>query len=49
MYVKDNRPFNIVDDEGYRAHVCELNPMFKIPSRWTIDRDILAIYKEKVI
>lgn len=47
MCIKDNKPFSIVDDEGYREHVWELHTMFEIPSRWTVARDCLAIYKEE--
>lgn len=48
MYIKDNKPFIIVDDERYKEqYVWEQNPMFKIPSRWTVARDCLAIYKEE--
>ncbi|KAL4579869.1 hypothetical protein LXL04_016037 [Taraxacum kok-saghyz] len=35
MYIKDNRPFSIVDDEGFRDYSLELNPDFKMVSRWT--------------
>lgn len=47
MCIKDNRPFSVVDDEGFRELVWELNPLFKIPSRWTVARDCLSIHKEE--
>ncbi|KAK9053724.1 hypothetical protein SSX86_024798 [Deinandra increscens subsp. villosa] len=47
MCAKDNRPFSIVEDEGLREFVWELNPMFKFPSRWTIARDCLSLFEEE--
>lgn len=47
MCIKDNRPFSVVDDEGFREFVWELCPSFKIPSRWTVARDCLSIYKDE--
>lgn len=49
MCIKDNKPFSIVDDEGLREMFWELNPNFKIPSRWTVARDCLQIYKEETL
>lgn len=47
MCIKDNRPFSVVDDEGLREFVWDLNPLFKFPSRWTVARDCLSIYQEE--
>ncbi|KAJ9546552.1 LOW QUALITY PROTEIN: hypothetical protein OSB04_019095 [Centaurea solstitialis] len=47
MCIKDNRPFGVVDDEGLREFAWELNPLFKFPSRWTVARDCLSIYKKE--
>ncbi|XP_052620942.1 zinc finger BED domain-containing protein RICESLEEPER 4-like [Lactuca sativa] len=47
MCIKDNRPFSIVDDEGFKEFVWEINPMFKFPSRWTVAKDCLSIYEEE--
>ncbi|KAJ0714852.1 putative HAT dimerization domain, ribonuclease H-like superfamily, hAT-like transposase, RNase-H [Helianthus annuus] len=47
MCIKDNQPFSIVDDEGFREFVWDLNPMFKFPSRWTIARVCLSVYQEE--
>ncbi|KAJ9551947.1 hypothetical protein OSB04_015992 [Centaurea solstitialis] len=47
MYIKDNKPFSVVDDEGLREFAWELNPLFKFPSRWTVARDCLSIYKKE--
>ncbi|KAK1438212.1 hypothetical protein QVD17_04018 [Tagetes erecta] len=46
MCMKDNRPFSVVDDEGFREFVWGLNPSFKFPSRWTVARDCMKIYRE---
>ncbi|KAL4555291.1 hypothetical protein LXL04_037907 [Taraxacum kok-saghyz] len=48
MCIKDNQPFSIVDDEGFREYSWDLQPMFKLPSRWTVARDCLQIYKEEL-
>lgn len=42
MCIKDNQPFSIVDDEGFGQYTS----LFKIPSRWTVVRDCLQIYKD---
>ncbi|KAJ0479669.1 putative transcription factor/ chromatin remodeling BED-type(Zn) family [Helianthus annuus] len=47
MCIKDNLPFSVVDDEGLREFVWELNPLFKFPSRWTVARDCLSTYEEE--
>ena len=47
MCIIDNRPFSVVDDQGLQEFVWNLNHMFKFPSRWTVARDCLAIYKEE--
>nr|KAJ0192475.1 hypothetical protein LSAT_V11C800450880 [Lactuca sativa] len=47
MCIKDNRPFSIVDDEGFREFVWEINPMFKISSRWTVANDCLSTHEEE--
>ena len=47
MCIIDNRPFSVVDDQGLQEFVWDLNPMFKFPSRWTVARDCLTIYKEE--
>ncbi|CAI9283695.1 unnamed protein product [Lactuca saligna] len=48
MCIKDNQPFSIVKDEGFREYSRDLQPLFKLPSRWTIARDCLQIYKEEM-
>ena len=30
MCIKDNKPFSVVDDEGFREYLWELNPQFKL-------------------
>ncbi|CAI9296930.1 unnamed protein product [Lactuca saligna] len=48
MCIKDNQPFSIVEDEGFREYSRDLQPLFKLPSRWTVARDCLQIYKEEM-
>ncbi|KAL4580115.1 hypothetical protein LXL04_016295 [Taraxacum kok-saghyz] len=40
MCIKDNQPFSIVDDEGFREYSWDLQPMFKLPSRWTVANEL---------
>lgn len=47
LCVKDNQPFSVVDDVGFREFVSDLQPLFKFPSRWTVARDCLKLYKEE--
>ncbi|GJW21802.1 zinc finger BED domain-containing protein RICESLEEPER 2-like protein [Tanacetum coccineum] len=47
LCIKDNQPFSIVDNEGFQDYSWEMNPLFKMPSRWTVARDCLKIYKEE--
>ena len=49
MCIKDNQPFRIVEHEGFRELMSDAEPRFKMPSRWTIARDCLKIYKEEVV
>ena len=48
MCIKDNQPFSIVEDEGFREYSWDLCPQFVLPSRWTVVRDCLEIYKEEL-
>lgn len=48
MCIKDNKPFSIVEDDGCMDYSWDLQPMFKFPSRWTIKKDCLQIYKEEL-
>lgn len=47
MCIKDNRPFSIVEDEGFSEFIWDLNPKFKLPTRWTVARDCLKIYADE--
>lgn len=47
MCIKDNKPFSIVEDEGFIEYVWEINSRVKLPSRWIIVRDCLSIYIEE--
>ena len=47
MIIIDELPFKFVEGRGFKGFVEEACPMFKIPSRWTINRDIFALYFEE--
>ncbi|CAH1427418.1 unnamed protein product [Lactuca virosa] len=47
MCIKDNRPYIIVDDEGFKEFVWELNLEFQMTSRWTAARDCIEIYEQE--
>lgn len=47
LCIKDNQPFSIVDNDGFQDYSWEMNPLFELPSRWTVARDCLKIYKEE--
>ncbi|KAL0855734.1 hypothetical protein Bca101_060887 [Brassica carinata] len=47
MIVMNKLPFSFVENDGFR-HFCEVAvPWFNIPSRRTITRDTVALYKAK--
>ncbi|KAK9046459.1 hypothetical protein V6N11_052346 [Hibiscus sabdariffa] len=46
MIIMHDYPLSIVDDEYFRNYCYSLQPMFDMPSRTTIRRDILNIYEE---
>ncbi|KAK9677784.1 hypothetical protein RND81_11G166700 [Saponaria officinalis] len=47
MIIMDERPFRMVEHEGFRLFMSVACPHFKIPSRWTIARDCLSLYLEE--
>ena len=47
MCIKDNRPFSIVEDEGFQELMWGANSEFELPSRWTVARDALSINQEE--
>lgn len=52
MIIIDEQPFSIVENEGFRDFVTNLQPKFKIPSRWIISRDCATLFydeKKKLI
>ncbi|XP_031099749.1 zinc finger BED domain-containing protein DAYSLEEPER-like [Ipomoea triloba] len=49
MIIVDELPFRIVEGQGFRKFVLVCCPMFKIPSRWTINRDIFKIFSDERI
>ncbi|KAK9671623.1 hypothetical protein RND81_12G043100 [Saponaria officinalis] len=46
MIIIDERPFKMVEHEGFRLFMSVACPHFKIPSRWTVARDCVALYLE---
>ncbi|XP_019161967.1 PREDICTED: zinc finger BED domain-containing protein RICESLEEPER 2-like [Ipomoea nil] len=47
MIIIDELPFIFVEGQGFRRFIAVACPRFKIPSRWTISRDINVIYEEE--
>ncbi|KAJ9568123.1 hypothetical protein OSB04_004089 [Centaurea solstitialis] len=47
MIVINELPLRFVEGRGFRQFVQEACPMFKIPSRWTVNRDIFAMHVEE--
>ena len=47
MVVIDELPFRFVEGEGFRNFVYAAYPRFKIPSRWTVNRDCFASYVDE--
>ncbi|XP_062114041.1 zinc finger BED domain-containing protein RICESLEEPER 2-like [Humulus lupulus] len=45
--VLDEFPFRHVEGEGFKRFVKTLQPRFEIPSRMTVSRDVLKLYKEE--
>ncbi|KAH6779669.1 sucrose synthase 6 [Perilla frutescens var. hirtella] len=47
MIVKDELAFKHVEGEGFIEFLEALQPKFKIPSRWTVSRDIHQLYLDE--
>ncbi|XP_019185280.1 PREDICTED: zinc finger BED domain-containing protein RICESLEEPER 2-like [Ipomoea nil] len=47
MIILDELPFRIVEGQGFKKFVLVCCPRFKIPSRWTISRDIFKIFSDE--
>ncbi|XP_019183659.1 PREDICTED: zinc finger BED domain-containing protein RICESLEEPER 2-like [Ipomoea nil] len=47
MIIIDELPFIFVEGQEFRRFIAVACPRFKIPSRWTISRDINVIYEEE--
>lgn len=47
MIVKDFQPYKIVEDEGFKSFIQELNPPYQIPNRHTLSKvHIPALYQK---
>ena len=47
MVIIDELPFNFVEGKGFRLFSRTLQPIFDIPSRFTVMRDCLKLYVEE--
>ncbi|KAL9227709.1 hypothetical protein vseg_003363 [Gypsophila vaccaria] len=47
MIIMDERPFRMVEHEGFRLFMSVACPHFMIPSRWTVARDCVGLYLEE--
>ena len=47
MIASDELPIRFVKGDGFRNLMSVACPRFKIPSRWTVSRDIFNIYVEE--
>ncbi|XP_031103227.1 zinc finger BED domain-containing protein RICESLEEPER 2-like [Ipomoea triloba] len=47
MILIDELPFRFVEGQGFRKFILVACPRFKIPSRWTISRDIYQIFSDE--
>ncbi|XP_031095252.1 zinc finger BED domain-containing protein RICESLEEPER 2-like [Ipomoea triloba] len=47
MIIIDELPFIFVEGQGFKRFIAVACPRFKIPSRWTVSRDIHVIYEEE--
>lgn len=49
MLATDMQPAQVVDDQGFRRFVKDLDPRYELPSRRTIMRDMLpSLYREEI-
>lgn len=47
MVIIDELSFKFVKGSGFKQFVDLACPMFKIPSRWTVNRDVFSIFFEE--
>ncbi len=47
MIIIDELSFSIVEGEGFRNYSHVLEPRYAVPSRITIARDCMKVYKEE--
>ncbi|KAL1316599.1 hypothetical protein AAHE18_15G077800 [Arachis hypogaea] len=45
MIIVDELPFKFVEVQGFRQFMSKAQPRFKVPSRWTIARDCMALFR----
>ncbi|XP_074367181.1 zinc finger BED domain-containing protein DAYSLEEPER-like [Apium graveolens] len=47
MVIIDEYPFRMVEGQGFVKYTNCLEPRFVLPSRWTVARDCIKVYKEE--
>ncbi|XP_055960801.1 zinc finger BED domain-containing protein RICESLEEPER 2-like [Mercurialis annua] len=47
MIIVDELPFKFVEKQGFRRVMSLACPMFKMPSRWTVNRDCYAMFVDE--
>ena len=47
MVIVDELPLKFVEGEGFQKFMSVCCPRFKIPSRWTVNRDCMSFYFEQ--
>ncbi|XP_055959713.1 zinc finger BED domain-containing protein RICESLEEPER 4-like [Mercurialis annua] len=47
MIIVDELPFKFVEKQGFRRLMSLACPMFKMPSRWTVNRDCYSLFVEE--
>ncbi|KAK1382247.1 hypothetical protein POM88_019982 [Heracleum sosnowskyi] len=47
MVILDEYPFRCIEGVGFIRYSKELEPRFNLPSRWTVARDCIKVFKEE--
>ena len=47
MVIQDELPFKFVEGEGFKKFMTVACPRFKLPSRWTVNKDSFELYIEE--
>ena len=49
LFYKDFQPFSIVEDEGFKKFVHELNPSYQLPNRKNISQSLIPAEFDKTL